>query len=132
MVGANPLGGPSSPGRYCHSDTALYISLAILYAKHTGRCENDVNVHAEASPHIFLNATSSTKTEQTVSLGLVALDDVFRVHTEAHNFAVEQLHPRVPSNCEVGFGLGRIVALHHRSSTLPECTAGPPRLRDRC
>ena len=44
----------------------------------------------------------------------VALDDVFRVHTEARNFAVEQLNPRVRSNCEVGFGLGRIVALHHR------------------
>ena len=64
-----------------------------------GVCDRDVHRMNGASPHIFLNATSSTKA--AVSLGLVALDDVFRVHAETHNFAVKQLNPRVPSNCEV-------------------------------
>ena len=34
------------PGRLSHSDTALYISLVILYTKYTGWRQNDFNVHA--------------------------------------------------------------------------------------
>ena len=34
-------------------------------------------------------------------LGLVALDDIFRVHAECRNFAVRQLNPRVPASCPV-------------------------------
>ena len=38
--------GDFSPGRESHSDTALYISLVILYRKFTGRRQNDFNVYA--------------------------------------------------------------------------------------
>ena len=38
--------GSESPGRCSHSDPALYISLAILHTKHTGRRQNDFNIHA--------------------------------------------------------------------------------------
>lgn len=68
-----------------------------------GVCDRDVHRTNGASPHIFFNATSSSSASVTAaaSLGLVALDDVFRVHAETRNFAVEQLNPRAPSNCEV-------------------------------
>jgi hypothetical protein len=38
--------GSLSHGRLCHSDTALYISLVVLYTKYTGWCQNDFYVHA--------------------------------------------------------------------------------------
>jgi hypothetical protein len=37
--------GGCSPGRYGHSDTALYICLVILHTKYTGWCDNDSNVY---------------------------------------------------------------------------------------
>ena len=40
------LAQADSPGRCNHSDTTLYISLAILHTKHTGRRQNDFNVYA--------------------------------------------------------------------------------------
>jgi hypothetical protein len=68
-----------------------------------GACDRDVHRTNGASPHIFFNTTSSGSVSATTaaSLGLVALDDIFRVHAETRNFAVEQLNPRAPSNCEV-------------------------------
>ena len=66
-----------------------------------GTCDRDVHRTNGASPHIFFNATSSASVSTAASLGLVALDDVFRVHTETRNFAIRQLNPRAPSNCEV-------------------------------
>ena len=66
-----------------------------------GTCDRDAHRTNGASPHIFFNATSSASVAAAASLGLVALDDVFRVHTETRNFAVRQLNPRAPSNCEV-------------------------------
>jgi hypothetical protein len=68
-----------------------------------GTCDRDAHRLNGASPHIFLNATSTgaSAAATDVSLGLVALDDVFRVHAEARNFAVKQLNPRVQSNCVV-------------------------------
>jgi hypothetical protein len=38
--------GDTSPGRSHHSDTDLYISLAIIRTEYTGRHENNVSVHA--------------------------------------------------------------------------------------
>jgi hypothetical protein len=33
-------------GQHCHSNTALYISLVIIYTKYTGLRQNDFNAHA--------------------------------------------------------------------------------------
>ena len=42
--------GDPSPGHRIHSDTALYIaSLVTLYTKYTGRRQNDLNAHAQAT-----------------------------------------------------------------------------------
>ena len=64
-----------------------------------GECDRDAHRMNGASPHIFLNATSAAAA--SASLGLAALDDIFRVHAETRNFAVKQLNPRVPGNCAV-------------------------------
>ena len=46
LAGTHP--GSASPGRETHSNTTLYISIAILYrvTKYTGRRQNDFNVYA--------------------------------------------------------------------------------------
>jgi hypothetical protein len=38
LGGGGSLKGNTSPGRQSHSDTTLYISLAILYTTYTGWC----------------------------------------------------------------------------------------------
>ena len=38
-------GEHSSPGRYTHSVTALYVSSVIIHTKQTGRHENDLTAH---------------------------------------------------------------------------------------
>ena len=47
------------------------------------------------APHIWLNTSEGT------GLGLVALDDVFRVHAQQRQFALASLNPRVDMNCPV-------------------------------
>jgi hypothetical protein len=68
-----------------------------------GSCDRDAHRMNGASPHVFFNATASSSTFHVAaaSLGLVALDDVFRVHAETRNMAVRQLSHRVPSHCDV-------------------------------
>lgn len=68
-----------------------------------GKCDRDPHRMNGASPHVFFNATSALPGfgKLSTGVGLVALDDVFRVHAETRNYAVKQLNPRVPSNCEV-------------------------------
>jgi hypothetical protein len=39
--------GATSPRCYSHSGTTQYISFAIVYTKHTGSCDNHVNVYAQ-------------------------------------------------------------------------------------
>ena len=45
-VAAVSMLGKTSLGRKSHSDATLCISLVILHTKHTGRRQNDFNVHA--------------------------------------------------------------------------------------
>jgi hypothetical protein len=45
----------ASPGRWNHSHT-LYISLAILYRKYSGWCQNDFNAYAYCRPLLRLPA----------------------------------------------------------------------------
>ena len=47
------------------------------------------------APHIWLNTTGGA------ALGLVALDDVFRVHAQQRQFASASLDPRVDMHCPV-------------------------------
>ena len=73
------------------------------------------------APHLWFNATHAgghsgprqsvpTRNESfmpsslssgTAALGLVALDDVFRVHAQCANHAVKQMNPRVASHCQI-------------------------------
>lgn len=55
------------------------------------------------APHLWFNATASHAggPKTAAALGLVAFDDVFRVHAQCRNLAVSQLLPRVPSSCQV-------------------------------
>ena len=47
------------------------------------------------APHIWLNTTTGA------GLGMVALDDVFRVHAQQRQFAAASLNPRVKMSCPV-------------------------------
>lgn len=47
------------------------------------------------APHIWLNTTTGA------AVGLVALDDVFRVHAQQRQFALASLNPRVQMDCPV-------------------------------
>jgi hypothetical protein len=56
----------------------------------------------DASQAINLDTPSHGNVGGTrAGLGMVALDDVFRVHAECRNFAVPRLNPRVNSSCAV-------------------------------
>jgi len=62
---------------------------------------DSVAMNGEA-PHLWFNATASGGGgAAAAALGLVAFDDVFRVHVQCRNLAVAQLLPRVPSSCKV-------------------------------
>ena len=63
-----------------------------------GKDRDHTAMNGEA-PHLWLNATAGGGS--AAALGLVAFDDVFRVHAQCRNLAVAQLLPRVPSSCEV-------------------------------
>jgi hypothetical protein len=78
-----------------------------------GPCDRDSHRMNSARPDVWVNATvtkahssspsslSSSAATASGSLGMVALDDVFRTHAETRNYAVPQLNPRVHSNCAV-------------------------------
>lgn len=92
-----------------------------------GGTDHDVHSLNAGAPHVWINGTANAKSISSgdgtgddgnddrrlhgvdtiavgdggAGLGLVALDDIFRVHAECRNFAVRQLNPRVPASCPV-------------------------------
>ena len=72
-----------------------------------GGADRDSHSMNSGAPHLWFNASATsttatattTTTAATAGLGLVALDDVFRVHAQCSNLAVPQLNPRVSANC---------------------------------
>ena len=61
-------------------------------------------------PDAWLNSTSGA------ALGIVALDDAFRAHGQARNFAVEKMNERTPGTCQVSDPASGI---RHRAVPLP-------------
>ena len=66
-----------------------------------GRSKGDAGSKLGAGDGGHRDESTAAGAETAAAIGIVALDDVFRVHAECSNLAVPQLNPRVPAQCAV-------------------------------
>ena len=80
-------------------------SAAVPGRINAGACGTEENAGHEGTtpfhPTNFGRPDAGFNPTSGAALGLVALDDAFRAHAQARNFAVEKMNPRTPGTCEV-------------------------------